>query len=626
MDNHILKFKEKSPKETLEYIFGILEEVGIEYEEAWLPVSDIGTYSLRVTIKGTNIGSNGKGMTEEYARASAFAEFVERLQNFKTAQNHTYVSLFERSKFEFLYFPEEKYLSAEELIDDNSAYIKMFMERRKASNASRDEKIAAFQKSQKMDYNISRERNKYLCIPFYSLRENKTQYLPYMSFNTYYGSNGMCAGNTQAEALVQGMSEICERIAHRRIMTERPSFPDIPESYLKKFPEIYNMYQLVKENKDYEVFLKDCSFGGKYPVAGLYVIEKNTGRYGLKLGAHPDYGIAMERVFTEATQGVTIKSFSQKSFLDFTNRGVSSNVNIVNGFKTSDANYPYELILSPPTYKFTEAPATLGKTNSELLENMLRDFLNDGHDILIHDCSYLGFPSYHIIIPGQSEMNLGDDSAFEGDNTRFHVKKLLNNPEHIDKNTVKYVISVLNYYSNNLLENTMRDHTGIFSSYDYPGRELGIDYVYMTAMCYAFLEDYEQASRYMSLFVGSVRERGLSLDKKYLIVYHYFFGMIQLKRHDYVMEYLESFFDADLIMKIDDIFKDPSKILVKQYPKVNLSELSDEAKEICKELLLYEDAIIKLKKKQKENLIDQNHFLDDFKLFAREESAAYKNE
>ena len=37
----------------------------IEVEENWTKKSSVGTYSLRLTIKDTNIGQNGKGMTKE---------------------------------------------------------------------------------------------------------------------------------------------------------------------------------------------------------------------------------------------------------------------------------------------------------------------------------------------------------------------------------------------------------------------------------------------------------------------------------------------------------------------------------------------------------------------------------
>ena len=53
----------------------------LEVEENWKKKSSVNTYSLRLCIKGTNIGQNGKGMTKEFALASAYAEFLERYQN-----------------------------------------------------------------------------------------------------------------------------------------------------------------------------------------------------------------------------------------------------------------------------------------------------------------------------------------------------------------------------------------------------------------------------------------------------------------------------------------------------------------------------------------------------------------
>lgn len=73
-----LHYKDSSPDATVDRLLKILHECGIDTEEAWGDKSSVDTYSLRVAIKGTTIGTNGKGVTEEYARASAYAEFFER--------------------------------------------------------------------------------------------------------------------------------------------------------------------------------------------------------------------------------------------------------------------------------------------------------------------------------------------------------------------------------------------------------------------------------------------------------------------------------------------------------------------------------------------------------------------
>ena len=75
------RYKEVAPEETVKRIKKILNEVGIKTEEKWQEKSSVGTYSLRVCVKGTDIGQNGKGMTKEFAMASGYAEFLERLQN-----------------------------------------------------------------------------------------------------------------------------------------------------------------------------------------------------------------------------------------------------------------------------------------------------------------------------------------------------------------------------------------------------------------------------------------------------------------------------------------------------------------------------------------------------------------
>lgn len=126
-DNHKLKFKTCSPIETVENILKKLDEIGIETDESWMDVSDIGTYSLRVSLKGSLIGANGKGMTKEYARASAYAEFCERLQNYKLIPNHTFCTLIVNNEFNYSFFPEEKRLSAAKLVEENSAFIQMVL-------------------------------------------------------------------------------------------------------------------------------------------------------------------------------------------------------------------------------------------------------------------------------------------------------------------------------------------------------------------------------------------------------------------------------------------------------------------------------------------------------------------
>ena len=54
------RYKEITPEETVKKLKGLLEKLGIEVVEKWSNESSVGTYSLRVCIKETDIGQNGK--------------------------------------------------------------------------------------------------------------------------------------------------------------------------------------------------------------------------------------------------------------------------------------------------------------------------------------------------------------------------------------------------------------------------------------------------------------------------------------------------------------------------------------------------------------------------------------
>lgn len=73
-------YKDARPMDTVERIKGILDEYGIRTVVTWGESNVPNCYSLRVNIEGTRVGTNGKGVTKEFALASGYGEFMERLQ------------------------------------------------------------------------------------------------------------------------------------------------------------------------------------------------------------------------------------------------------------------------------------------------------------------------------------------------------------------------------------------------------------------------------------------------------------------------------------------------------------------------------------------------------------------
>lgn len=586
-------YKECTPDVTVNKLLGILRECGIETEELWSDRSSVDTYSLRVSIKGTNIGTNGKGVTKEYARASAYAEFFERFQN--AALNH----YAENSDMSYRIANDERALTAAELIDDDNSFIRLYFNDRNMLDAPAEDRARNY--TELNSYDADNE-NKYIALPFYSLRDKRVVYIPHHTYITTYGSNGMCAGNTVEEALVQGLSEIIERVVQKRILKEKPALPTIPEEYIKKYPYIYDMLTKAKSNPNFTVLLKDCSFGGKYPAAALCIIEKNTGNFGIKLGCHPNMGIAMERCFTEATQGTDIFEYSRtRSRLDFSDKGVDDDTNIINSYKVGLAKYPFEIFNEKSDYPFTIMPDVSECSNAVILKNWLNELLSE-YDVLIRNVSFTGFPSFHIIIPGLSETKRLSDYDIRAQNTRMVVSQLLSSPRDIDKSNVKYIIGALKLCNSSILENTLDVFYRADTELKLPFNEVGSS-IYLLSMCYALKGDFENAQYYISILVKRAQSKafnkqvkiGNEVKDKLSIIFYYLSGMNVLNSHEDVIKYLRAFFDENLCVYVDYLFKSPEDIIAKQYSDV-----------ILKRLPFYDDFRIKVSRKYKDCILNQN--------------------
>ena len=264
------RYKEVTPEETVKKLKGLLEKLGIEVVEKWSNESSVGTYSLRVCIKGTDIGQNGKGMTKEFAMASGYAEFFERMQNgmfrFRMEKPTTEIP--------FVNAPDEKHLTVKEAlnIDETGKIKNSFFENIVKQNGKENsiaEEQAQFIKEILNEKSNLVEKEEYNYLPYYSVKNKDLEYVPDRLFSYLFDTNGMCAGNSKEEALIEGLSEILERYVGVKIFKEKVTLPEIPDTYIEKFPKVKKMVDKLKQSTEYYFRLVDCSFGGKYPVAGL---------------------------------------------------------------------------------------------------------------------------------------------------------------------------------------------------------------------------------------------------------------------------------------------------------------------------------------------------------------------
>jgi YcaO-like protein with predicted kinase domain len=140
----------------------------------------------------------------------------------------------------------------------------------------------------------------------YSLLREKTVRVPIKLVAYIHGSNGMAAGNTIEEALIQASCEILERYAQIHIVKPEKIVPSIdPRSVdldlIRHMIEFYTGFNV-------SVTIKDLSFDGTLPVIGVLYTNQNLSpdrleHKSLIAGASFNLKEALTRCFTEGMQG-----------------------------------------------------------------------------------------------------------------------------------------------------------------------------------------------------------------------------------------------------------------------------------------------------------------------------------
>ena len=396
------------PGETVGRIRTILESCGLHTGCRTFGRQGI-CNSARIFLTGggcgkLDIGTNGKGMDEGYALASAYAELMERLQNKMLLFTIKYASpQFRKNNPElagnfpgalsFRYFPDEEYrrIDGKEL----SAWAHRLIP--KASGSL---------KSDGKYYDMP-------FLPFYNVRESKVEDLPYDMIRFAAGSTGLCAGNIPEEAILQGLNEIFERHVLQQIYVGCPSFPEIDLSYFRDTAVYDSIMELSRQN-GWQFVVKDCSLGGRFPVIGLGIGKGSWSPGNLctfRLGADRNPVIALQRCLSEIFQGTDIESGSENSSLspfrkaEYTHGPVDVPTEYRRNMTDGRGLFPPEIFRD---CGHTDAPAWHHDRDTTIEENFartLRRLEDNGYELFIRDNSFLGFPSYHLYIPGLSDVD-----------------------------------------------------------------------------------------------------------------------------------------------------------------------------------------------------------------------------
>lgn len=625
-DNH---YKQCPPHQTVERIQGILKTLGIRTTEHFREDINLNSESLRLTIAGTDIGQNGKGVTREYARASAYAEFIERLQNDYMLQ---YVYSDETNNLRgFFNYIDEAFISAQEFVDAKGPFYDHVIGSLGIAYEDEGDICSRIEKLYQGDYYRYGKKGM-LSYPYLSLFEDKTYYLPKDMVLRSQLSSGMCCGNTQEEALIQGFSEIFERYAQRRVIEDRLVLPEIELDEIREYPESYETLKKIDHMDHYEVILKDASICLGFPVIMLIIINKQTHTFGVRLGAHPDRGIAIERCITEAFQGKTLAEFSQCSTVDLSGASSQGFSNLFNSYKAGYASFPPEIFMTPldegfttPADKDSMKPADGGHvkekcnltSNEEILKGILDVLKHAGYEVLIRDTSLLDFPCYHIVIPGLSQMFDITPFSAKLTNSLVILAKSLRNLTNLSRAELELLTTTLDAVSDIDIEGALPFLYLMPLRKEFLGHEYGA-----TTKMLAVVVDYvcgktDRALDRLDRVILSIRCSASTEPSYYAAIRQFLMATIRGFSQDEIKHLLELTFEEDIVSEVLYVFGDRSTTLQRLYPSLNCFGCSScELAQAC-DYRIVDSIKREMKRVQLENSFDQSSFIESMEEFLK---------
>ena len=500
------KYKEYEPEVTVGLIKKILSDLNIITKEKYVDNEKFQSCRIEVgnsKLSALHIGTNGKGRSFEYSLASGYAEFLERMQNnmilfyrrfatkdFLKEKHPSYVSKLKAEEliFDYYYDENEEYVTLDYVIE-NCGYALMKL----TSSKSISELYAYLLKNFGSD--------KYLMVPFYSVYEKKEVKLPLDVVLSATGSNGMAAGNTNIEAILQSFCEIFERYAMSKIYYSELTPPTIPHDYFID-KSVYDKLEFIEAKTNYKVIIKDCSLGKGFPVIGILIIDTENQRYNFSIASDFVPEIALERTITEIYQGVkyfksvpfellTIEEISNKRKYN------STQLNLERIFVNGSGFWPLSIFGDQDSYSFKGFNEKWGKSNEDDFNYCLNLIKEYETNIYIRNNSKLNFPTFYIVIPGLSQ--IVEHEVCGAYHNSFSQIKLIRELGNINKEKATKISKIIeeNY-------DLMKYRNVNYTNFYIPNINddlLDLDIELLEFMLFYYIKDYNKALKFMDLFL-----------------------------------------------------------------------------------------------------------------------------
>lgn len=404
------QYKECSAEDTAARITTILARLDLKPQENYHSNPYPQIYSMRVELekeKGS-FGTNGKGRTREYCLASGLAEFAERLQNGLYAKYSRTMASRLKERHGFYYCPGERYLSEKEFRRLPAPIIEDFI---RYTGESKSHFITSYFERLRVN-----KIPGMVSLPFYDTLNDTEIFLPLNLLYLTMGSNGMAAGNTNAEAIFQALCEVMERWGAAEIFYKQMTPPTVPDEFLKQFEEEYRIIRNIEKSGKYKVTIKDFSVGKRIPTLGIIIEYREANKYKLNVGAETSFQVALSRILTEVYQGINDEKTFDEVLQDIPRQ-------VPDYFKTDDEKSSFERYrilweftkdnsgIFPPAlfgpeagYPFDPSVFTPQDSFEKEVKTLVKFIHKMGYNVYIRDVGYLGFPSVFVYVPELSAL------------------------------------------------------------------------------------------------------------------------------------------------------------------------------------------------------------------------------
>lgn len=563
------KGKDESPINTIAKIQSCFRDIGFTCGISFYAQEVAGCYSARVYLEGAlsdTISANGKGTSIEYCIASGFAELMERIQNqifpcqipfdtLETMIRENPLPAHSLCRYESLAAMRKNKNSFLNRI------VKKYTDSIKEANGYDKELLVWMQLDQLFPFWKSVG---VLTVPFYHVQTGQYEWLPIDLIKSVNLSNGMAAGNTLEEALVQGYSEVFERYAQRQILLNEITPPALPEQELQKYPEILKTIRQIEQAGPYHVIIKDCSLGIGLPVVCGIIIHKEEQTFGVRFGAHPDLQIALERIFTEAMQGKSLDTFSRYNQISFQQENVCSQQNIFNLLKTGSGLYPPSLLSGKESYPHTPWNRKEAEfSNQTLALQMTEQILGRQKKLYIADVSYLGFPSVLIYAEDMSEIIPTDYAVLKSNVLKNEAMNFLKMIDSMNRQQAERLLKAGELLRGAVLENVIPAMCRMPLSAFFHG---GHDQIgFMMVVCHYYLGNDSQAAKLLKQCIMT-QEKGSEEYAYEKTLLKFLQALSTYKDIHKAEEILYNICDKNIALQVLSDFGKRSQVFAKLYP------------------------------------------------------------